>query len=340
MRKSLKDIALLIGGEVVGDESVEIRNVNGIREAQEGDITFLANPLYKPLISITKASAIITSRDINSAKKPIIRTEDPSAAFTKVISLFAGDRGKGSGACAGIHDSAIIGRDVKIGRDVYIAEFVVIKDASEISDGVALHPHVYIGDNTKIGKGSKIYPSVTIREGSVIGERVIIHSNSVIGSDGFGYVQVNKAHQKIPQTGIVVIEDDVEVGSNVSIDRARFGKTLIGKGTKIDNLVQIAHNVSVGANSIIVAQAGVSGSSRLGSNVVLAGQAGIVGHIELGDNVIVGAQAGVTKSVPANTVVLGSPANPITEQKKIFACIHKLPGLFKTVKELKDKILK
>ncbi len=338
MKKSLKEIASLIGGEIVGEEDTQISSVNGIREAQEGDITFLANSLYRPLINTTKASAIITSKEIISAPKPIIRTDDPSLAFTKVISLFRNDTAPDTSP--GIHKTAVIGQNVSLGKNVFIGAFVVVRDNAKIGDNVVIYPHVYIGNNVKIGNDVRFYPSVTIREGCELGDRVIIHSNSVIGSDGFGYVKVNGSYQKIPQTGIVRIEDDVEIGSNVSIDRARFGKTVIGKGTKIDNLVQIAHNVSVGADTIIVSQAGISGSTRVGNNVILAGQAGIVGHIEIGDNVIVGAQAGVTKSVPANTVVLGSPANNISEQKRIFACLHKLPELFKTVRSIKDKIIK
>jgi UDP-3-O-[3-hydroxymyristoyl] glucosamine N-acyltransferase len=338
MRKTLKEIALLVGGEIVGDDSAQISSVNGIREAQEGDITFLANPMYRPLINITKASAIITSRDITSAPRPIIRTDDPSAAFAKVLSLF-GNKTDDIVVSAGIHKTAVIGENVRLGAGISVGAFAVIEDNCEIGDAAVLCAHAYIGNNCRIGGHSKIYPHVTIREGSVIGANVIIHSNTVIGSDGFGYVQVNGEHQKIPQTGIVCIEDNVEIGANVAIDRARFGKTLVGRGTKIDNLVQIAHNVCIGENSIIVSQAGISGSSRLGKNVILAGQSGIVGHIELGDNVIVAAQSGVTKSVPANSIVLGSPAYPMTQQKKIFALLHKLPDLFKTIKELKDKML-
>ena len=338
MAKSLKEIASLIGGELIGDGNLHIISVNGIREAQDGEITFLANPSYKPLLDTTKASCVITSKDVESSKKAIIRVDDPSIAFTKVISMFSTNTIKP--LARGVDEKAIVGKDVKIGKNVSIAAYVVIEDSVEIEEGVSLYPHVYIGSNTKIGSNTQIYPNVTIRENSIIGSNVTIHSNSVIGSDGFGYVQVGNVHQKIPQTGIVVIEDDVEIGSNVSIDRARFGKTLIGKGTKIDNLVQIAHNVEIGENSIIVSQAGISGSSRLGKNVIIAGQAGIVGHVELGDNVIVAAQAGVSKSVAKDTILLGSPANPISEQKRIFACLHKLPELFKTVKELKNKLNK
>ncbi|MFH1867596.1 MAG: UDP-3-O-(3-hydroxymyristoyl)glucosamine N-acyltransferase [Candidatus Omnitrophota bacterium] len=336
MKKTLKEIASIIGGEIVGDESVQINNVNGIREAQEGDITFLANPLYKPLLGQTKASAVITSREIKSAAKPIIRTDNPSLAFSKAISIFKTDKEKT--IPKGIDKAAIVAKDAVMGEGVAVCAYVVIEEGSQVGDGTVIYPHVYIGHNTKIGKNTKIYPNVSIREGSVIGDNVIIHSGTVIGSDGFGFVKVEGRYQKIPQTGTVAIEDDVEIGSNVSIDRARFGETVIGKGTKIDNLVQIAHNVRIGPNSIIVSQAGISGSSRLGKDVIVAGQVGIVGHVDIGDNVIIGAQSGVSKSVPANSIVMGSPVKPMMEEKKILACMRKLPELLKTVRELKIKM--
>jgi len=335
MKKTLKEIASLVGGEVVGDESIEIGNVSGIEDAQAGDITFLANSQYRPLLKLTKASAVITPQDIESADKPIIRSANPSLSFSKVISIFRPEEEK---TFNGIDKTAIIGQGVSMGKDVSVGPYVVIEKNCCIADAVTVYPHVYLGYNTTIGPNSKIYPNVTIRENSIIGSRVIIHSNTMIGSDGFGFVKVDGVHQKIPQAGIVEVEDDVEIGSNVSIDRARFGKTLIQKGTKIDNLVQIAHNVKIGANSIIVAQTGISGSTKIGDNVIIAGQVGIVGHLEIGDNVIIGAQSGVSKSIPAGSVVLGSPPNPIPEERKILACRRRLPELFKTVKELKDKL--
>lgn len=336
MKKTLAEIASLIGGEIVGDDSVQISSVNGIREAQEGDITFLSNPLYRPLLDTTKASAVITSKQISSAPKPIIRTDNPSLAFSKVISIFKPT--EENPISKGVHKTAVVGKDVALGRDIAIGPYVVIEDGSSIGNATIIYPHVYIGSSSSIGENVRIYPNVTLREGSVLGNNVIIHSGTVIGSDGFGYVKVGESHQKIPQAGKVVIEDDVEIGSNVSIDRARFDETLIGKGTKIDNLVQIAHNVKIGPNSIIVSQAGISGSSSLGKNVILAGQVGIVGHVEIGDNSIIAAQAGVAKSVPANSVMLGSPARPISEQKRIFSCIRNLPELFKTIRELKARL--
>jgi len=335
MAKTLREIASTISGKVIGDEDIIIKGVCGIKEAQEGDITFLANPKYKSYIEKTHASAIIASKDITSPTKTIVQTDNPSLAFTKVISMFASYQTKHP---KGIDKNASIDKSAKVAPGVSVGMFSVIEEKAEIEEGVIVYPNCYIGKNVKVGKNTLIYPNVSIREGTQIGKDVIIHSGTVIGSDGFGYIEIEGVHHKIPQTGIVVIEDNVEIGANVTIDRARFGQTLIGKGTKIDNLVQIAHNVKIGPNSIIVSQAGISGSTTIGKNAILAGQAGLVGHIELGDNVIVGAQAGVTKSVASNTILLGSPAKPISEQKKIFACISKLPELFDTIRKIKKRL--
>jgi len=339
IRKTLKEIASLIDGELIGNGDVEITNVNGIREARKGEITFLANPLYMSLLNTTGASAVVTSKDIAEAPKPIIRTENPSVAFSKVISIFQPDR-EDAVLPKSIHKSAILAKNVTLGKNIGIGPHVVLEDSSVIGDHTVISANAYIGPNTKIGKGCRIYPNVTIRENSIVGDNVVIHSGTVIGSDGFGYINVDGVHQKIPQTGTVAIEDDVEIGSNVSIDRARFGQTRIGKGTKIDNLVQIAHNVKIGPHSIIVSQTGISGSAELGKNVILAGQVGVVGHVVIGDNTIVGAQSGVSKSIPAGSIVLGSPVKPIQDEKRLYVYIRKLPELFKAVKELKDKLLK
>ncbi len=336
MGKTLKEIAAAINGKVIGDEDMVITGVCSIKEARQGDITFLANPKYKAFIEKTRASAIITSKDTEFPPKTTIQTEDPSSAFTKVISMFMP---YGVKHPVGIDQKASIDKNAKLADNVCVGACSVIEEGAVIAEGVIIYPNCYIGRNTKIGKAVLIYPNVTIRERSIIGKNVIIHSGSVIGSDGFGYVEVDGTYHKIPQTGIVAIEDDVEIGANVSIDRARFGQTVIGRGTKIDNLVQIAHNVKIGPNSIIVSQAGISGSTTIGKNAILAGQVGLVGHIDLGDNVIIGAQSGVRKSVPSNTILLGSPARPISEQKRIYACIRKLPELFNTLKRIKKRLL-
>lgn len=335
MRKTLKEIARFLEGEVVGDENVVITGICGIKEAQPGDITFLANPKYVSLLETTQASAVITSRDIKPTSKPLIRTENPSLAFAKMVSLVEPQDIKHP---KGIHPTAIIGKDVTLGENVSLGPYTVIEDKVGLGDNTIVYAGCYIGCNTKIGKNALIYANVSIRERVVIGDRVIIHSGTVIGSDGFGFATLDGIHHKIPQIGTVVIEDDVEIGANVTIDRARFDKTVIGKGTKIDNLVQIAHNVVIGENSIIVSQAGISGSTVIGKGVTLAGQAGLVGHIRIGDGAVVAAQAGVTKSVPANTLVSGYPAKPHNIAKRINACVQNLPKLYDTVALLKKKI--
>ncbi|HIE36250.1 MAG TPA: UDP-3-O-(3-hydroxymyristoyl)glucosamine N-acyltransferase [Candidatus Omnitrophica bacterium] len=335
MRLTLKEIVKFINGELIGDPDIVITGISGIKEAKEGDITFLANPKYTNLLHTTKASAIITSKDIVDSSKPLIKTDNPSLAFAKVISLIAPLEIKHP---KGIHHTALISPLAKLGRNVSVGAYTIVEEEVEIGDDTVIYGSCYIGHNTKIGKKCLIYPQVCIRERISVGDRVIIHCGAVIGSDGFGFATVKGVQEKIPQIGTVVIEDDVEIGANVTIDRARFDRTIIGKGTKIDNLVQIAHNVIIGENCIVVAQAGISGSTTLGKGVILAGQAGIVGHIHIGDGAIVAAQAGVTKSIPSNTKVSGYPAKPHQEAKRVNACIQRLPQLYKKVKELEEKI--
>ncbi len=335
MQKTLKEIAALINGEVVGDDSVVITGVSGIKEARPGDITFLANPKYIPFIETTQASAIITSRDIKDASKPIIRLADPSLGFEKVVLFFSKVEVKHP---KGIHPTVILGKGACLGKNAAIGPYVIIEDNVLVGDNTIIYGGCYIGHSAQIGSDTLIYANVTIRESVTIGNRVVVHSGTVIGSDGFGFASINGKHLRIPQIGTVVIEDDVDIGSNVTIDRARFNKTIIGKGTKIDNLVQIAHNVVIGENSIIVAQVGISGSTNIGKGVTLAGQSGVAGHLTVGDGVIVAARAGVIKSVPANTIVSGFPAKPHETAKRVNACVQNLPKLYENVKSLKKKI--
>ncbi len=335
MRFILKEIAHLVKGEVVGDPNIAITGISGIKEAKKGDITFLANPKYASLVETTKAAAIITSREQFKTSKPLIRTDNPSIAFTKVVSLAASDDTKHP---KGIHPTAVISPNAQIAKDVGIGAYTVVEDGVEIGAGSVIYSGCYLGYSAKVGKKCLIYPHVSIRERIEICDRVIIHSGAVIGSDGFGFAMVRGVQEKIPQIGTVLIEDDAEIGANVTIDRARFDKTIIGKGTKIDNLVQIAHNVVTGENCIIVAQAGVSGSTTLGKEVILAGQAGIVGHIQIGDKAIVAAQAGVTKSIPAGVKVSGYPAKPHEKALRVNACLQRLPELYKKIRELEEKV--
>jgi len=319
LRKTLKEIAEFVGGEVVGDAGTVITGVSGIKEAQGGDITFVANPRYLPLLEKTRASAAVVSYEVEAAACALIRAENPSLAFAKIVSLAA----PGEPAhFKGVHPTAVLGKSVSLGKNVSLGAYVVIEDNVKIGDNSVIYPGSFIGHHAEIGSNGLIYPNVSIRERVIIGDRVIVHSGTVIGSDGFGFVSIKGLHQKIPQIGTVQIGDDVEIGANVTIDRARFDKTVISSGTKIDNLVQIAHNVVIGENSIVVAQAGISGSTRIGKAVTIAGQAGLVGHIEIGDGAVLAAQAGVTKSVPPNTMVSGYPARQHEQAKKVNACVQ------------------
>jgi len=279
---TLGEIAQRIDGELVGDASIEIKGVSGIREAEQGDVTFLANPRYEPYLRTTRASAVIMSKNSLETNRPVIYNDNPYLAFLKVVKIFWPTR---DDFPRGIHPKAVIGRNVHLGKDASVGPYVVIADEAEIGDRATLLAGSYVGERSKIGEGCLIYPNVSIREDVFIGKRVIIHCGAVVGSDGFGFAKDGDGYQKIPQVGNVVIEDDVEIGANVCIDRSTTGTTHIGRGTKIDNLVQIAHNVVIGQNSIIVAQVGISGSTELGNNVTLAGQAGIVGHIQIGDTI-------------------------------------------------------
>ncbi|MDD3374581.1 MAG: UDP-3-O-(3-hydroxymyristoyl)glucosamine N-acyltransferase [Candidatus Omnitrophica bacterium] len=335
MQKTLAEIAQLIDGKVLGDEKVFVTGISGIKEAREGDITFVADPKYFPLIEETKASAIIVSENILSTKKNLICTKDPSFAFSKLAVSVVGDL---SHHIQGIHPTAVIADDAVIGKNVCIGPHAVIQSKVEVGDNSIVYSGCFIGYETKIGTKCLIYPNVTIRERAMIGNNVIIHSGTVIGSDGFGFNEVGGAHEKIPQIGTVVIEDDVEIGSNVTVDRARFDKTFIGKGTKIDNLVQIAHNVTIGRHCIIISQTGISGSVQLGDRVTIAGQVGIAGHLTIGEGTIVAARSGVTKSIAPKMIVSGFPAKPHDKAKRINAAVQRLPEYVKTINDLKKRI--
>jgi UDP-3-O-[3-hydroxymyristoyl] glucosamine N-acyltransferase len=332
---SLRELAEIVGGEVLGDPSVTIDGVAGIREAKKGEITFIANPKYEAYLEVTEASAVIANRDGNSSTS-ILKVGNPYLAFLKVVTLFS--ESALEKYPRGIHATAILDESVEVGEDVSIGAYSVIGAGTVIGDRTTILPLAAVCDGVRIGEDCLVFPHVTIREHSEIGDRVIIHSGAVIGSDGFGYANDGSAHHKIPQIGIVRIEDDVEIGANSTIDRATTGVTLIRKGSKLDNLVQVAHNVVIGKNSILAAQVGVSGSTELGENVVLAGQAGLVGHIKIGDGAKVGAQGGVTKSIPPDTSVSGYPAREHGFSKKIYAATARLPGLLKEFRMLKKRI--
>jgi UDP-3-O-[3-hydroxymyristoyl] glucosamine N-acyltransferase len=336
IEKTLRQICNEVGGRLVGNADCPIVSMASINEAEEGQITFIANRKYARLLPLTQASAVIVppELDIPEGTNALVH-ENPSMAFVKVTSLFSPPP---LPATKGVSDKACVGKNVHLGKDVCIEDYVVIADGASVGDKTHVFPFVYLGGDSQIGADCVIYPNVTIREETIIGDRVIIHSGTVIGADGFGYVPVDGKHVKIPQTGFVCIEDDVEIGANVTIDRARFEKTVIGRGTKIDNLVMVAHNVKVGEDSIIVAQVGISGSTEIGRNVILAGQAGLVGHIKIGDDARVTAQAGVTKNVPPGVTVSGTPARPLDQERKAVAATYRLPDLLREVQELRDRV--
>lgn len=335
----LSEVAEKTGGRLEGDGNIDIHGVADISGAGSGEISFIANPHYAPLAAGTKASAVIVSEDWNSAcSAALIRVENPDEAFAKAAMLFYAPPPRSS---AGIHPSAVVAADVQIGENVSIGAFCMIESGAKIGAGTVIFPQCYIGRKAVLGEHCWLYPQVSLREEVRIGNRVIVHNGTVIGSDGFGYsVDGEGIRTKIPQIGIVEIGDDVEIGANVTIDRARFGKTKIGNGVKIDNLVQIAHNVVIGDHSVLVAQVAIAGSTHLGDKVIVAGQAGIAGHLHIGSGTVIGAKAAVTKNVDAGSYMIGVPAMPAAKFKRTQAGIMLLPKLKERVAELEARIRK
>lgn len=337
MNAALSEIAALIHGSVDPQGAdLRITGVASVSEAGPGDLTFFGNPKYLTALKNSKAGAALVPLDFQETIRAIpVRVENPSLAFAKILERF---RPPSVVYAPGIHPRAVVADDAQIGEGACIQAGAVIEPGAKIGAHSIIGANSYVGHNAVLGTSCHIYPNVTIRENSLIGNRVIIHSGTVIGSDGFGYETQGGKHIKIPQIGIVQIDDDVEIGANTTIDRARFGRTWIQEGTKIDNLVQIAHNVVVGKHSILVSQVGISGSTRLGNYVTLAGQVGVVGHIELGDQVIVGAKSGVSKSIPAGQRWYGIPAGPAEDFKTRLGYVGRLKKLYERVKRLESLI--
>ena len=335
MVRTLDQLAVELEGEVRGDGSVEIRGVAGIREALPGDITFLANSRYDTYLDETRASAVICSRESRETALPLLCVDNPYLAFQKAVRIFRPDRDRPT---PGIHPTAIVAPDVRLGRDVSVGPYCVVEAGARLGDRVVLMASTYVGPRAEIGDDSYLYPRVMVREDCFIGARCILHPGVVVGSDGFGFAFDEGRYHKVPQVGNVVIGDDVEIGSNTTIDRATTHSTRIGDGTKIDNLVQIGHNVVIGQHGIVVAQVGISGSTEIEDYVTIGGQAGLVGHIRVGKGAMVGAQSGVTKSVPADTVVTGYPAVAHSLWKRLFALTQKLPELFRRTRDLDERM--
>ncbi len=336
MTLTVAEIARRLKGSLEGNGAVEITGLAGIREAQPGQLTFLAAPRYTAAAAATRAGAVIVGADWRRpCPAALIRVKNPEQAFAEAAAWFAPPE---ITFPPGIHPTAVIAADARLGRDAHIGPHCVVESGAVIGDRCVLVAACYVGPGASLGNDSRLYPHVSLREYVRIGARAIFHNGVVIGSDGFGYVQDGAARRKIPQTGIVVVGDDVEIGANTTIDRARFGQTRIGNGVKIDNLVQIAHNVVIGDHSVVVAQVGISGSTSIGERTILAGQVGIAGHLVIGSDVVVGAQSGITKDIPAGAFVLGSPAYPREKTAKLFALIAALPELKARIEALEKRL--
>lgn len=334
MEKTLGQLAEFLGGKAAGDTGTVITGVKGIQEAGPGDITFLANPKYMKFLETTAASAVIIAPDVDPGAKPHITIDNPYLAFTKVVTLFAVE----ARDYFGVSPHAFVHPDARVHPECAVYPFAYIGKGAEIKHRAVLYPGVYVGDGAIVGEESVLYPNVTIMDRCIIMNRVIIHGGTVIGGDGFGFAHEGDRQVKFPQIGIVVIEDDVEIGSNCSIDRAALGETRIHRGVKMDNLIQIGHNVVVEEDCILVAQVGISGSTHIGKRVILAGQAGLVGHITIGDGAVVTAKAGVYKDIPAGEVMSGFPMMPHKKWLRAMPVVAKLPELKKELDALAKRI--
>ena len=335
MKKTLQEIANIIDGRIVGDGTVEITGLDNIGGAGEHDLTFAVEPHIEEA-KACKAAAVMLPEGIEDFPKTAIYVEDPRAAFAKLLTIFTPKLER----AVAVSDKAHVGKDVTLGQNVTIMPFAVVDDHAVIGDNVVLYPHTYIGQYAEIGDDSVVYSNATVREHCRVGKRCVIHSSAVIGSDGFGFTTKDGVHTKVPQVGIVVLEDDVEIGAHDGIDRAAMGATVIGKGTKIDNLVHIGHNCKIGANCLIVAQTGISGSTTVGHNVTFGGQVGTVGHIHIGANSVYAARSGIIGDMPEGVFCAGFPVQSHTEWLRMQAAMKRLPEMMKKMKQLEKKLAK
>ena len=333
--RTLAELAAILGGEVVGDGNVVIRGVAGIREATPGDLTFLANSRYDSYLVETRASAVICSRDTPAAPLPLLKVDNPYLAFQRIVRVFRPELLRPE---PGVHPSAVVAKDAEVGEGVSIGAHCVVEARAKIGRNTVLMPRCYIGVAAEVGADALLYPGVVLREECRLGDRCIVHPNAVIGADGFGFAFDSGRYHKIPQVGTVIVGDDVEIGANTTIDRATTDATRIGDGTKIDNMVQIGHNVVTGKHCIIVAQVGISGSTQLEDYVTIGGQAGLIGHIRVGRGAQIGGQSGVTKSVAEGATVFGYPAMPLRAFKRLNAILHRLPHIWARTKQLEMRI--
>jgi len=335
--RTLREIAECVGGRVYGDPDTLIRSAATLGEAGPDDITFLSNRKYERQLETTEAGAVIVGREMPGVRVPLLVAKDPYFAFTQVLVLLHGHRKHRE---VGISSRASIAPTAVIGTDCHIHDFVTVADHVRIGNGCVIYPCVHLGENVQIGDGTVIDANSVIYEGCRVGSRVIIHANATIGSDGFGFATHDGIHHKIPQIGTVVIEDDVEIGASCSIERGTLGETLVGRGSKVGDLVTIGHGAKVGPHSLIVAQVGIAGSATLGHHCVLGGQVGVVGHIKIGNHVTIGAQAGVINSIPDGETVAGAPAIDVSHARRAYAMIPYLPQMRQDIRSLQNQLEK
>ena len=332
---TVEELARLLACRFEGDGRTVISGVAGLENAREGDLVFLASPKFRKILEGSPAAAAIVPPEEPFRGIPVILSETPQLTFIRAVELFF----QPFRPEPGIHSTAVVSPSARIGQRVAVGALTVIEDKAEIGDGTVIFPLVSIYPLVKIGEECVLHSHVSVREDVRIGSRVILHSGVVIGSDGFGYLKLaDGTHKKIPQKGTVVIEDDVEIGANSAVDRAAFGETIIRRGTKIDNLVQVAHNVEIGENAILAGQVGIAGSSKIGKNVVLAGQVGVADHLSVGDNVTAIAQTGIAQDVPAGAVVAGTPQIDVRDWRKASVLLPQLYDLVKDMKKLKARV--
>jgi UDP-3-O-[3-hydroxymyristoyl] glucosamine N-acyltransferase len=328
--RSLGELARLVGGDLEGDPAVEVRGFASLESAGPGDLSFVAAGRHLAAARASAAAALIAPPELDLGGRPAIRVRQPYAAVAAVLGVFFPE----PVVAPGIHPTAHVAEGARVSPDATVAAFAVVGEGSVVEAGAVLHPHVFVGPDCRVGERSVLHPHVVLRQSVTLGRRVVVHPGSVLGADGFGYVFDGRVHQKIPQVGRVTVEDDVEIGANVTVDRATLGETVIGQGTKIDNLVQIGHNTVVGANAILVAQVGIAGSCRIGHGAVLAGQVGVADHVRVGDGARIGSQAGVHRDVPAGAGAIGTPAMAGDAGLRALAAIARLPDLLRDVRAL------
>ncbi|MDG1529576.1 MAG: UDP-3-O-(3-hydroxymyristoyl)glucosamine N-acyltransferase [Polaribacter sp.] len=338
MNFTAEQIAEILEGDIVGNPNAEVSKLSKIEEGEKGSLTFLSNPKYNPYLYTTKASIAIVNKSFIPEKEietTLIKVDDAYTAFSKILEFYNEVKNNKSGR----EQPHFIAKSATIGSNEYIGAFAYIGENVKMGENVKIYPNVYVGDNVVIGNNCSLFSGVKIYSETQIGNHCVIHSGAIIGSDGFGFAPNKEGvYNKIPQTGNVIIEDNVDIGAATTIDRATLGSTIIRKGVKLDNQIQIAHNVEIGENTVIAAQSGIAGSSKVGKNCMLGGQVGVSGHITIGDNVKIGAQSGVTKSFKGNQVINGTPAFGFTDYNKSYIYFKRLPELVKTINKLEKNI--